>query len=248
MKILIINANTSDVMTQGIDKVAKKYARPDTEIVTTCSREGPRSLETKYEYELVAPSILEKVIEGNRKNFDAIIPACYGDPGLIAAKEISDVPVYGIAETSMHMACMLGHKFSVVTVIDRARPNLENIIRQLGLESRCASIRATKLSVLELQKDPSLTGKILTEAGRQAVQEDGAEVLCLGCTGMAEHDKTMEKELGVPVLDGVVCAVKMAEGMFDYGVRQSKVNAFAKPGPKEWVGMELFAEAVKEGK
>ena len=108
MKILIINANTSDVMTQGIDTVAKKYARPDTEIVTTCSREGPRSLETKYEYELVASSILEKVIEGNRKNFDAIIPACYGDPGLIAAKEISDVPVYGIAETSMHMACMLG--------------------------------------------------------------------------------------------------------------------------------------------
>ena len=118
---------------------------------------------------------------------------------------------------------------------------LELLIKQFGLESRCASIRATSLSVLDLQKDPSLTGKTLTEAGRAAIKEDGAEVICLGCTGMAGHDKIMEKELGVPVLDGVVCAVKMAEGVFDYNLRQSKVNAYAKPGAKEWVGLKRFA-------
>ncbi len=245
MKILIINANTSEEMTAGIDAIAKKYARSDTQIKTLCSREGPRSLESNYEYDLVAASVLERVIEGNEKKFDAIVIACYGDPSLISAKEISEVPVYGIAESSMHMACMLGHKFSVVTVIDRVRPNLENMIRQAGLESRCASIRSTDLSVLDLQKDPNLTGKVLMDAARAAIEEDGAEVICLGCTGMAGHDKIMEAELGVPVLDGVVCAVKIAEGVFDYELKQSKINAFARPSPKEWIGLGRFAKAVK---
>jgi allantoin racemase len=241
MKILIINPNTSEEMTRGIDTMAKTYARPDTEIETVCSREGPRSLETVYENELAGHFVLERVIEGNEKKVDAIVIACYADPSLRSAKEISEVPVFGIAESSMHLACILGHKFSIVTVIDRVRPNLELMIRQLGLESRCASIRATPLSVLDLQKDPSLTRKTLTEEARAAVRDDGAEVICLGCTGMAGHDKTMEKELGVPVLDGVVCAVKMAEGVFDYKLKHSKVNAFAKPAPKEWVGLGRFA-------
>ena len=129
MKIFIINPNTSEEMRNGIDGQAKKYARPGTEIETVCSREGPRSLEAVYETDLVAQFVLERVIEGNEKEFDAIIIACYADPSLRSAKEISDVPVFGIAESSMHLACMLGHKFSVVTVIDRVRPALELLIK-----------------------------------------------------------------------------------------------------------------------
>ena len=240
MKILVINPNTSVEMTAGIDSTAKKYARADTEIETVCSKEGPRSIESVYETDLSAQAVLERVIEGNEKKFDAIIIACYGDPHLHSAREISEIPVFGIAESSMHMACLLGYKFSIVTILERARPMAEELVKRVGLESKCASIRTTRLSVLDIEKDPTVTIKVLTEAGQVAISEDGAEVICLGCAGMAGLDKPMEQELGVPVLDGVVCAVKMAEAAFDYKLKQSKVKAFKRPEPKEYVGMERF--------
>jgi allantoin racemase len=240
MKILVINPNTSEEMTAGIDAIAKKYARHDTQIETMHPKRGPRSIECAYEEDIVSEGVLEAVIEGNEKKFDAIIIACYGDPHLQSAREISDVPVYGIAESSMHMACLLGYKFSIVTVLERSRPIFEQLVRTVGLESKCASIRTTSVSVLEIAKDPAATMKVLTEAGRAAVREDGAEVICLGCAGMAGLDKPMEQELNVPVLDGVVCSVKIAEAVFDYGLRHSKIKAFKRPEPKEFVGMKRF--------
>jgi len=240
MRILVINPNTSVEMTSGIDSSARKYARPDTEIETVCPKKGPRSIESAYEEDLVSEGLLERVIEGNEKKFDAIIIACYGDPHLHSAREISEVPVYGIAESSMHMACMLGYKFSIVSVLERMRPILEELVTRVGLNSRCASIRIVEISVLDIEKDPSITIEALTEASKVAIKEDGAEAICLGCAGMVGLDKPMEKELGVPVLDGVVCAVKMAEAAFDYGLKLSKIKAFKKPGPKEFVGLERF--------
>lgn len=240
MRILVINPNTSVEMTSGIDDSAKKYARADTEITTVCSREGPRSIESAYEEALVGQGVLERVIEGNERKFDAIVIACYGDPHLHSAREISEVPVYGIAESSMHMACLLGYKFSIVSVLERMRPILEELVTRVGLKSRCASIRVVEIPVLDIEKDPSVTVKALTQASKAAIKEDGAEAICLGCAGMVGLDKPMEQELGVPVLDGVVCAVKMAEAAFDYGLRLSKIKAFKKPGPKDFVGLERF--------
>jgi allantoin racemase len=141
----------------------------------------------------------------------------------------------------MHMACLFGYKFSIVTILERARPVFEELVRRVGLESKCASIRTTTLRVLDIEKDPSITLRILTEAGRAAIIEDGAEVICLGCAGMTGLDKPMEKALGVPVLDGVVCAIKFAEAAYDYKLKHSKVKAYMKPEPKEYVGLVEFA-------
>jgi allantoin racemase len=240
MRILVINPNTSAEMTTGIDASAKKYAEPHTEIQTVCPREGPRSIESAYEEDLVGQGVLERVIEGNEKKFNAIIIACYGDPHLHSAREISEVPVYGIAESSMHVACLLGYKFSIVTVLERMRPLLEELVTRIGLNSRCASIRTVEIPVLEIERGESVTMKALIEAARMAIKEDGAEVICLGCAGMTGLDKPMEEELGVPVLDGVVCAVKMAEAVYDYGLKLSKIKAFKKPEPKEFVNLERF--------
>lgn len=240
MKILVVNPNTSVEMTAGIDEIAKKHALPDTRIVTVCSAEGPRSIESAYEESLVAQQVLARVIEGNEQGFDAIVIACFGDPHLQSAREISAVPVYGIAESAMHMACLFGYKFSIVTVLERARPIFEELVKRTGLMEKCASIRTTSLSVLDLEKDPGVTLRVLTEAGRAAIAEDGAEVICLGCAGMAGLDKPMEEQLGVPVLDGVVCAVKMAEAAHGYGLKLSKVKAYRRPDSKEFVGMRRF--------
>ena len=240
MRILIINPNTSDEITEGDDMAAKKYARADTEIKTVGLKEGPRSLESYYEIAVVAPGILERVIEGNEQGFDAIIVACSADSELEAAKNISRVPVYGIGEAAMHMASMFGDRFSIVVPSNDALPIFRQTVRRAGLESKCASIKAAELTVLKLKEEPGAALRELTEAARIAIKEDGAEVICLGCAGMTGLDKPMEEQLNVPVLDGVVCAVKIAEAAFDYKLNQSRANAFKRPAPKEWVGMERF--------
>lgn len=241
VKILIINPNTSVEATERTDTIAKKYARADTEIKTVASREGPLSIRTYYEIDLTSQAVLERVIEGNKQKFDAIVIACYGDPHLESAREISEVPVYGIAEASMHMASMLGYKFSIVAFSKRAVPIFEVLVRKIGLESRCASIRTIGRANSDSKKNTDAVRRALIKAAQAAIEEDGAEVICLGCAGMAGLDKPMEEQLKVPVLDGVVCAVKIAEAIFDYKLKHSKINAFKRPLPEKWVGMKQFS-------
>lgn len=240
MRILVINPNTSEEMTRDIDREARQYARPGTEIETVCPSWGPRSIEGHYEEELAAVAMLE-VVRERAGDFDGVVIACYGDPGLYAAREVSPVPVVGIAEASLLMACTIAHSFSIVTVLPRVKPLLENTVRFHGLESRCASIRTTPLSVLDCERDPEAAGREIVKASRLAIDEDDAEAICLGCAGMGPLDKTVEAQVGVPVLDGVACAVKLVEGLVDYGLSTSRVAAFKEPEPKEIVGQPSIA-------
>jgi allantoin racemase len=240
MRILVINPNTSEEMTQDIDREARQYARADTEIETVCPGWGPRSIEGHYEEELAAVAMLE-VIKERAGDFDGVVIACYGDPGLAAAREISPVPVVGIAEASMLMACTVAHSFSIVTVLPRVKPLLEDTVRLHGLDARCASIRTTPLSVLDCERDPEAAGREIVKAAKLAIEEDGAEAICLGCAGMGPLDKRVSSEVGVPVLDGVACAVKLVEGLLDYGLATSRVAAYKEPEPKEIVGYSSVA-------
>jgi allantoin racemase len=234
MRILVINPNTSEEMTRDIGEEARRYARGDTEIEVTCPSWGPRSIEGHYEEEVAAVATLE-VVRERAADFDAVVIACYGDPALYAAREISPVPVVGIAEASMLMACTIAHAFSIVTVLPRVEPLLKDTVRRNGLEARCASIRTTPLTVLDCERDPSAAQREIVQAAKAAVAEDGAEAICLGCAGMGPLDKAVEAEVGVPVLDGVACAVKLAEGIVDYGLSTSRAAAFKQPEPKEFV-------------
>jgi allantoin racemase len=240
MRILVINPNTSEEMTRDIDREARQYARADTEIETVCPSWGPRSIEGHYEEELAAVAMLE-VVKDRAAEFDGVVIACYGDPGLAAAREVSPVPVVGIAEASMLLACTVAHSFSIVTVLPRVKPLLANTVRLHGLEARCASIRTTPLSVLDCERDPEAAGREIVKASRLAVEEDGAEAICLGCAGMGPLDKTVEAQVGVPVLDGVACAVKLVEGLLDYGLTTSRVAAYKEPEPKEILSYSTVA-------
>jgi allantoin racemase len=234
MRILVVNPNTSEEMTRDIGGEARRYARPGTEIEVTSPAWGPRSIEGHYEEEVAAVATLETIRE-RAADHDGVIIACYGDPGLYAAREISPVPVVGIAEASMLMACNVAHSFSIVTVLPRVKPMLDDVVRRVGLESRCASVRTTPLSVLDCERDPSAAQREIVKAAKAAVAEDGAEAICLGCAGMGPLDKAVQAEVGVPVLDGVACAVKMLEGILEYGLATSRVAAFKEPEPKEYV-------------
>lgn len=245
MRILVINGNTSEGMTADIEDEARRYARPGTEVEAISPEWGPVSVEGNYEMALAAASIVEAV-QDRAAEFDGIAVACYGDPGLFAAREISRVPVVGIAEASMLMACTVAHRFSVVTVLPRVVPFIENLVRVYGMETRCASVRGTPLTVLDCERDPDAARREIVKEAQKAVEQDGAEAICLGCAGMGPLDKSVMEEVGVPVLDGVACAVKMLEALVDYGLGSSRVAAFKEPEPKEFVGYpraaSLFAE------
>lgn len=237
MRLLVINPNTSVEMTRDIADEANRYARPGTEIETISPSWGPRSIEGHYEEELAAVATLE-TIRARAAEYDGVVIACYGDPGLYAAREVSPVPVVGIAEASMLMACTVAHTFSIVTVLPRVRPMLLDTVRRTGLTERCVSIRTTPLTVLDCERDPTAAQREIVKAAHLAIAEDGAEAICLGCAGMGPLDKAVEAEVGVPVLDGVACAVKIIEGLIDYGLATSRVAAFREPEPKELVGYE----------
>jgi allantoin racemase len=232
MRILVINPNTSEEMTRDIADEAQRYARPGTVIETVSPAWGPRSIEGHYDDYVAAVATLE-VVRKRAAEFDGVVVACFGDPGLFAAREVSPVPVVGIAEASMLVACTIAHRFSVVTVLPRVKPWIEDTVRLHGLDARCASVRTTPLTVLDCERDPAAAQREIVVASRLAIEEDGAEAICLGCAGMGALDKAVEAELGVPVLDGVACGVKLLEGLFDYGLTTSRVAAFKPPEEKE---------------
>src|SRR5207245_11015972 len=126
-----------------------------------------------------------------------------------AAREALAAPVFGIAEAAMLVACTLGHRFSVLTSPARSKPATEELVRRYGLEHRCVSVRTVDMPVLALDDDPSVTRALFAEEGRRALEEGGAEGLLLGCAGLAHFDKELEREVGVAVLDGVACWVRL---------------------------------------
>ncbi len=236
MRILVINPNTTEEMTRGIETQATRYARPDTVIEAVSPAWGPASIEGHLEEELAAVATLETIAE-RVDSFDGVVLACYGDPGLYAAREISPVPVVGIAEASMLMACTVAHSFSIVSTLHRVKPILEDLVRKYGLEARCASVRTTPLAVLDIDRDPDAANQQIIAEGRRAVEEDGAEAILLGCAGMGVlDDRRVQDVLGVPVIDGVVAAVKLIEALGDYPIGTSRVAAYKEPEAKELKG------------
>jgi allantoin racemase len=169
------------------------------------------------------------------EEFDGVVLACFGDPGLYAARELCRVPVVGIAEAAMLTACTVAHRFSVVSTLARVRPAIEDLVARYGLRERCASVRTTPLAVLDIDRDRDAAERAIAAEGRQAI-EDGAEAILLGCAGMGPLDRRVGALLPVPVIDGVAAGVKMVEGLVDLGLASSRAAAFKEPEPKELKG------------
>ena len=233
MRILVINPNTSESMTEHIRQELEKIKRPDTELTVLNPEHGPVSIESAYDEALAGPPTLELVRQGNEEGYDAIVLACFSDPSLDAAREISDIPVIGIEEATMHIAAMLGHKFSVTTAFSNRVPTRELHARLRGVESAYASTLVMNMSVLDMDAHPEEAKVRIRDLARKAVEQDGAEVIILGCAGLAGYAEDVERELGVVVLDPTAVAFKIAEAIADLGLRHSKVGRFARPPAKE---------------
>ena len=237
MKIKVINPNTSMEMTHAINAAAQSVARPGTDIVSVSPAFGPASIESYYDDYLSIPGLLEEIRTGDTDGYDAYIIACYGDPGLHAARELTTKPVVGIAEASLYMASMLAARFSIVTVIPRTRTMLEEMVAGYGFREKVVSIRTSPLYVLDVEKDPAGALEKLRIEARRARDEDDAEAILLGCAGFTQFADNLEQELEIPVLDGVVCALKMAESLVELGKTTSKYKTYRPPEKKAYTGI-----------
>lgn len=233
MRIFVINPNTSASVTAHIRQELEKIKRPDTELTVVNPEHGPVSIESAYDEVLAGPPTLEQVRRANKEGYDAVVLACFSDPALDAAKEISEIPVIGIEEATMHIATMLGHKFSITTAFRNRVPTRDLHVRLRGVESAFASTLVLDMSVLEMDANPAKAKARILELARQAVEKDGVEVIILGCAGLAGYAQDVERELGIVVLDPTSVALKIAEAIVDLGLRHSKSGRFAQPPVKE---------------
>ena len=237
MKIKLINPNTTLSMTKSIQEAATRAARPGTQVYSVSPQWGPESIECYVDEYLAVPGVLKEVIKGDREEgADAFVIACFGDPGLQAAREATRKPVPGICEGALTTAKFLAPYFSIVSVLDRARKVTEDVVSAYGAEKFCRSIRSTGLSVLDFGRDPERGMEALALEGEKAVREDGAECILLGFA------QDLERRLGVPVLEGVTPAVKLAEALVDMGLGTSKASTWGWPEKKQFLGYPLFSE------
>ena len=235
MRILVINVNTTESITQAIAQQARNVAAAGTEIVGLTPFFGAESVEGNFESYLAAIAVMDRVMAYDQP-FDAVIQAGYGEHGREGLQELLNVPVVDITDAAASTAMFLGHAYSVVTTLDRTVPLIEDRLKLSGLYERCASVRASGMAVLELEEHPLRAMEAIVRQAELAISEDKAEVICLGCGGMAGLDEQIRQRTSVPVVDGVTAAVTLAESLVRLGLSTSKVRTYATPRPKKVIG------------
>jgi allantoin racemase len=234
MRLLVVNPNTTRSMTDKIGDAARAVASPSTEVIAVNPDDGPPSIEGYYDEVFAIPGLIAEMRRAG--GVDATIIACFDDTGLDAARAFSAAPVIGIGEAAFHLASLISGKFSAVTTLSRSVPAIEHNLVRYGLASRCVRVRAADVAVLELEIPGSAArGRISREIDR-AIHEDNAEAIVLGCAGMADLANALSREHGLPVIDGVAAAVKLAESLHALGLKTSKRLGYATPGAKNYTG------------
>lgn len=231
--IWVINPNTTEAMTAAIERCALAVVAPGTTVRGITPRSGPPSIESHYDEAMSVPGVLEAIRLGEQEGVDGYVIACFGDPGLDAAREVARGPVLGIAEAAMHTASHLGRGFSVVTTLARTIGRATELAERYGMERFCRGFHACDIPVLELDTNPDAR-KIVTEACREAVDADGSDAVVLGCAGMADMCGPIAAEIGVPVVDGVTAATLTVQSLVTMGLGTSKRGEYATPPVKSY--------------
>ena len=237
MKIKIINPNTSWPMTEKIGRCARQVAHAGTDILAVSPSMGPASIESHYDEGLAVPGLLQEIRLGEAEQVDGYVIACFGDPGLKAARELAAGPVLGIAESAMHAASLVASRFSVVTTLERTVGQAWHLAETYGMQRFCANVRACEIPVLELEHTGAAAYQRILEECRRALREDRADAIVLGCAGMADLCERLSLALGVPVIDGVGAAVKLLEALIGLGLQTSKRGELASPPAKAVTGL-----------
>jgi len=200
----------------------QQFVSPGVELEARRAPGGPASIESMYEEYLSVPGIMELAMELEREGFDAIVPGCFGDPGLDGIRELVDIPVIGPGATAMLVAANLSHRFSIVTVLENVVRPLENLALLTGVASKLASVRQLGIPVLELNNDLDATFRRLIEVSKQTIEEDRADALVLGCGTLSFRSAELQEAVGVPVVNPLRVALRTAEMLVACGLTHSK--------------------------
>jgi len=209
MRILIINPNSSVEMTETIDTEARKYASPGTEITTVNPQDAPDFIANVDQAAQLVPQIVD-LIESNKTNYDYFIIACGYDPGLEECRRVTR-NVIGMGEAAIMTACAVARRFSFLNTTGESAAAVPDRLRSLGIDpSRFASARPVGTSD-EIVKKRFEMFEVYYQVGQKCIEGDGAGALILSCAGMSDIKERLEQHLKVPVIAGVISAVKIAE-------------------------------------
>ena len=215
-KILVINPNSTEAVTRGIDEACAPLRMPGGPAIECMTlKEGPPGIETQQHVDgVVAP--LTGLVRRSDRDFSAFVIACYSDPGLHALREATRKPVLGISECGILTALTLGQKFGVIAILRQSIPRHLRYMGALGVMDRLAAELPVELPVVELSDERKTYGRMV-EVGKRLRDEHGADVIVMGCAGMARYRKPLQDAVGVPVVEPTQAAVSMAVGRVRLG-------------------------------
>ena len=242
-KILLINPNITEAVTDIMATEARLSARTDTVIHPTTATFGVEYIENRGEASIAGHAVLD-VLAKNASGYDAAIVAAFGDPGLAAAKEMMEMPVVGIAEAAFLTAHALGRHYSILSVTKRLGIWFRECAEEHGLAGRLAAVRALDVPVTNIANARAETGQLLVDLCHATIEEDGAEVITFGCSGSFWLQPFVQKrltEMGweIPVLEGYSCAISLAKMFLRLGVNSSGLT-FPGDRPKKWRRKKTF--------
>ncbi|GAA5176888.1 aspartate/glutamate racemase family protein [Modicisalibacter zincidurans] len=236
MKLLVINPNISTDVTRLIEAEARRSIRPGTELTLATAPFGVAYIETRAEA-LIGGYAAMQIAAARYAAHDAVVVAAFGDPGLVALREILPIPVVGMTESALVSACQQGSRFSVIAISQRIQAWYRETIAAYGFTDRLASIRALDEPLAHIGRVQEDQGERLVALAERAVTEDGADVLILAGAPLAGLARTVAHRLPVAALDGVTCALHQAQAMVDLAPAVARGGSFAAPPAKDCRGL-----------
>ncbi len=225
-RLLIINPVSISMWNEYVLQYAKSILSRDVEVEVRSLPKAPPAIESEYDRDFAAPYVVEEVVKANREGFSGVVINCFDDPGLEASREISDIPVLGIGETSMVMALLLGYRIAVISTGRNSRLTYYRRAVSLGIDRRIVYTSGIEVPVLSLRKDLDRVKELLLNEIKKAIEIYGAEVIVLGCGGFIGLAEDLSKMSGVPVIDPTLVTLKVAESIVRLGLRHSKIYLF----------------------
>lgn len=238
--ILIVNPNTTVSMTNTMVTAARSVASGGTHIIGTTAQDGPPSIEGYYDEVFSVPPMIDAV--RTQPAYDAIVVGCFDDTGVDALRCMTPAPVIGLCQAAVQTASLVADRFSVITTLARSVPALEHLVLRYGFERQCRRVRASEVPVLALESDPEQAKQIIGEQITRAIDDDNAQAIVLGCAGMASMSHELSEQYGLPVIEGVTAATRLAESLCALGLQTSRLGGYAPPRAKQYNGaLERFS-------
>lgn len=213
MRLLFVNPNSTESMTDKVRLTAVSILPADVEVIACSNTQGPASIQGAEDGELAIPGMLDIIQKGVDDGVDGIVIACFDDTGIEQVRAMTSIPVLGIGQAAYHVSMLAGLKFSVVTTLSVSVPVLEQNIQEFGVYPYCCKVRASEVPVLELERPGSNAEERISAEIVQAISDDHCEAIVLGCAGMTDLAERLSIRHNIRVVDGVAAAAGLVYGL-----------------------------------